>query len=82
MGSRNRTADEFHVGTLAPFQMWDNGVVYTESCRGIMDIGDGYIRLKLGKRPVTLWGDRLEVLSFDGTRILLRGDIKRVDFDS
>ena len=81
MGRRSGMADELHVGTAAPFQIWDNGVAYTESCRGILDVGEGYIRLKLGRRPVTLWGDKLEVLSYTGGRLLIRGDIKRVEFD-
>ena len=81
MGRRSGRADELHVGTAAPFQIWDNGVAYTESCRGILDVGEGYIRLKLGRRPVTLCGDKLEVLSYTGGRLLIRGDIKRVEFD-
>ena len=81
MGRRSGMADELHIGTAAPFQIWDNGVAYTESCRGILDVGEGYIRLKLGRRPVTLWGDKLEVLSYTGGRLLIRGDIKRVEFE-
>ena len=81
MGKQNRFLDQLHMDTTSPFQLWDNGVAYTESCRGILDIGEGFIRLKLGKRAVTVWGDGLEVVSFQDGRLLLRGRIVRVDFD-
>lgn len=77
---RSRFLDEFKIDTAAPFQMWENGVIYTESCRGILDFGDGYLRLKLGKEICTVFGSEIEVLHYQGSSLMVRGRIRSIEF--
>jgi hypothetical protein len=77
---RSRLYDEWKIGTSAPFQLWENGVMYTENCRSILDVGDGYLRLKIGKEICTLYGTELEVLCYQGSSLLLRGRLKHIEF--
>ena len=77
---RMRLLDELKIDTAAPFQMWDNGVIYTENCRGILDIGDGYLRMRLGREVCTLFGSEIEVLHFQGSSLMIRGRIRSIEF--
>ena len=53
---RDGLLDEMKVSLTAPFQIWENGVIYTERCSAVLDIGEGYLRFKLGKRPAPSGG--------------------------
>ncbi len=77
---RVRLLDELKIDTAAPFQMWDNGVIYTENCRGILDIGDGYLRVRLGRETCTLFGSEIEVLHYQGSSLMVRGRIRSIEF--
>ena len=72
--------DELKISMTAPFQVWENGVSYTERCSAVLDIGEGYLRFKLGKIPCTIWGSGLEILSYQDNRLLARGEVERIDF--
>lgn len=72
--------DELKISMTAPFQVWENGVIYTERCSAVLDIGEGYLRFKLGKIPCTIWGSGLEILSYQDNRLLARGEVERIDF--
>ena len=72
--------DELKISMTAPFQVWENGVIYTERCSAVLDIGEGYLRFKLGKIPCTIWGSGLEMLSYQDNRLLARGEVERIDF--
>lgn len=72
--------DELKISMTAPFQIWENGVIYTERCSAVLDIGEGYLRFKLGKIPCTIWGSGLEILSYQDNRLLARGEVERIDF--
>ncbi len=77
---RNGFWDELKISMAAPFQVWENGVIYTERCSAVLDIGEGYLRFKLGKIPCTIWGSGLEILSYQDNRLLARGEVERIDF--
>ena len=72
--------DELKISMTAPFQIWENGVIYTERCSAVLDIGEGYLRFKLGKIPCTIWGSGQEILSYQDNRLLARGEVERIDF--
>lgn len=76
----NEFWDELKISMTAPFQIWENGVIYTERCSAVLDIGEGYLRFKLGKIPCTIWGSGLEILSYQDNRLLARGEVERIDF--
>ncbi len=77
---RSRFLDEWKIDTAAPFQMWENGIIYTENCREILDFGDGYLRLKLGKEVCTLFGSEIEMLHYKGSSLMVRGRIRSIEF--
>ena len=77
---RGGVPDEVRVRLTAVAETWENGVIYTERCSAVLDIGEGYLRFKLGKTPCTIWGSGLEILSYQDNRLLARGEVERIDF--
>lgn len=72
---------DIRLAAVPPIQIWDNGIIYIESCRGILDMGDGYLQLKVGKTAVTLWGADLELVSYRDRRLLIRGSLSSIEFE-
>lgn len=62
-------------------EMIGNHRAIVEDADGIVEYEDGQVRVKTGKRIVTVTGRRLTLESYDGNIVVVSGNIAGVRFD-
>ncbi len=67
--------------TSAPYlELYGNREVVLDGCLGVYEYGDTFIKLRLKSGAVTVCGDGLEMIFFEGERIDIKGIITSVEF--
>lgn len=54
--------------------------IIIDGCRKILDYSDNYIRLKLKKKCILLFGSQLNVVTFEDEAIKIHGNISSLEF--
>lgn len=51
-----------------------------DGCKGIIEYNDFYVRIKINKGEITVFGESLDIPVFDGPAITVCGKIKSIEF--
>lgn len=81
MKEREKADGGLELGMRPPLQFWSGHTVYTENCRGILDLGEEYVRFLDGKTAVTVFGSGIRVEEYRAGRLLIRGKFTSVEFE-
>ncbi len=61
-------------------QILGNSNLNLEGCLGVLDYKDSYIKLKLTKGAMLIWGEALNIVFFEGRLVTVKGKISSVEF--
>lgn len=61
-------------------EIFGNNEITLEGCRGVFEYSDSYIKLNLGKGSLILCGSCLDIVTFDNSRISIKGKLSSVEF--
>lgn len=68
------------IGIKSHIELFSNEEITVEGCRGILDYNEQYIKLRLIKGGVILFGDTLLVTFFENSTIRIKGKISALEF--
>ena len=68
------------LGTQSPIQLWRDHTLYLERCDRVLAFGEGYLRFQVGRCAMTLLGGGLQVDTYSGGRLLVRGKFSALEF--
>ncbi|MBR7071677.1 MAG: YabP/YqfC family sporulation protein [Clostridia bacterium] len=75
-----KNAVEQQLAGLPRLELFSNLSFTLEGCKGILEYRDDYIKMKISKGSVTLCGEKLTVVSFQGKNIQIAGRIFSLEF--
>lgn len=76
------SSDEAQDNFITAFriEIVSNSEMLIDGCTGILDYSDDYIKLKLKRKCVLIFGSDLSVLSFEDERIKIGGVLLSLEF--
>ena len=71
---------ENQIEIKSHIELFSNREITVERCLGILDYNSDYIKLRLAKGNVILFGNGLYVSSFETNTIRIKGEIRSLEF--
>lgn len=81
--SKGNGITDFAIGNLqtgAHIELYSDREAVVEGIKGIIEYNDCYIKLSGGKYMLEFWGEKLEILTLSISGVVIRGNIKKVEF--
>lgn len=63
-------------------ELYGNRELIVEGCAGILDYDDTYLRLKLSKGTLIIYGGSFDIVSYEGAVISIKGCISSLEFSA
>lgn len=61
-------------------ELFGNREIVLEGCTGVFEYSDTYLKLKLSKGALILCGCGFDIVSFEGSTIIVKGRISSLEF--
>ena len=61
-------------------ELFSNNEVIIEGCIGVMDYGNDYLKLNIGKGSVLLCGSNFDIVYFENSLLSVKGTISSLEF--
>ncbi len=61
-------------------EMFSNKEINIEGCEKILEYTDDHIKLKLSKGMLLLFGEEFDIETFEGSIIVIKGNISSIEF--
>ena len=68
------------IDVKSHIELFSNREITVECCQGILDYNSDYIKLRLAKGNVILFGKSLYVSSFEANTIRIKGELHSIEF--
>ena len=60
-------------------EVFSNREIYIDGCKGILEYNDVYIKVRVSKGMIIISGSKLDVPSFEGPAISIKGKINSIE---
>lgn len=60
--------------------LYSNKEICIDGCVGVLEYCDAYLRLRISKGALTIFGTELDIIAFDDSNITVRGSISSIEF--
>ncbi len=79
--NRKQKTDLLQYGIFGThIEIFEDRLLSVEGCRGVCDYTDCYIRLKIKKGDLAIYGTLLQILTFEGEDITIGGRVRQIEF--
>lgn len=79
---KNLDIPQSAILNVARIEITHNTEASIEGIKGVTEYEEGKIKLDIGKKTVSFYGDGLCVKSFDGSNMTIEGEILSIEFET